>query len=434
MAREYVPEWQEDLFEFFVESSAGDGGLDPEAQKHEAPNFLRHVVSLSASKIADGLIDPKLVLSWLLSHLGAGAGLTGLLVPIRESGALLPQLFTAGAIRGMARRKWAWAAGAAGQGLSAAGMVLAALTLDGKSAGVAIVILLGVLALCRSVCSASYKDVLGKTVGKSRRGAATGAASSAASVGVIVFALVLLTGWGDRFVIVLAAMSLAAVAWIVGALMFSRLEETASPREGGLSGWEAVQQLRLLQDRPQLRRFVIVRTFLVGTALAPPYLVVLSSQGDTGALAGLGALVLASSGASLVSSWVWGRMSDRSSRWVLMLSGVAGATALGLALLVWTLGFAGTVWAMPVVLFGLMVAYHGVRQGRSTHLVDMAGPDDRAAYTAVANTAVGAGLLVAGGAFAGVAAVSVPLVIGVFAVMCLVGAWLALGLDEVQGD
>ena len=42
-------------------------------------NMATHVASLSFTKLADGLIDPKLVLSWLLTSLGAPAALIGLL-------------------------------------------------------------------------------------------------------------------------------------------------------------------------------------------------------------------------------------------------------------------------------------------------------------------------------------------------------------------
>ena len=63
----------------------------PDAACAEEPrNRLVHLVSLSATKLADGLIDPKLVLSWLITALGAPAALAGLLVPVREAGALLP--------------------------------------------------------------------------------------------------------------------------------------------------------------------------------------------------------------------------------------------------------------------------------------------------------------------------------------------------------
>lgn len=397
-----------------------------ESDGAEAANIKRHVAALSASKSADGLIDPKLVLSWLLTSLGAGAFWVGALVPVRESGALLPQIFTAPRIKAMARRKWAWAAGSVGQGVAVAGIVLAALTLEGGVAGAVIVGLLGLLALARSVCSVSYKDVLGKTVEKTRRGQTTGAASTAASVTVIVFAGVLMAGPANKFALVIGALVLAAALWLIAAFMMSRMDEDASEAE---PDDDIGAPVRLLFERPQLMRFVAARGLLVGSALAPPYLVMLA--GGDGAFGALGALVMASALGALASSYVWGWLSDRSSRQVLIWSGVAGAVALGAALLV---GDGGGLWAMPVVLFVLMIAYHGVRQGRSTYLVDMAEENDRAAYTAVSNTAIGLFLIVAGAAAAGAATWSVGLVIGVFAVMCLAGAAVAYGLDEVERD
>jgi len=419
----------DDLFDALVENPDDTSDLSEAQHAAEPGNFLRHVMALSASKVADGLLNPKLVLSWLLEHLGAGALWAGLLVPVREAGALLPQLFTAGAIHGMARRKWAWAAGSAGQGIAAAGIVLAAMTLEGAVAGAVIVGLLALLALARSVCSVSYKDVLGKTVGKTRRGTATGAAAGAASIAVIAFAVLLMLGAAERLALVLGALAIAAGGWIVAAVIMALMQEDAQKGEAKSVG-ASVAQMRLLREAPQLSRFIVARSALVGTALAPPYLVLLAS-GDNAARQ-LGALVLASAVASLLSSYVWGRLSDRSSRRVLMYAGVAGSGALALALVFHTAGLGGTVWAIPLALFALMVAYHGVRRARSTYLVDMAPKDSRPAYTAVSNTAVGVFLLLAGAAAAGVAALSVPLALGLFLVMSLGGAWIARGLDEVE--
>lgn len=414
------------VFQTATDDTESDGGLSDDARSAEPSNFLRHVLALSSSKVADGLINPKLVLSWLVTHLGAGAFWTGLLVPVREAGALLPQLFTAGAIHGLPRRKQAWAWGAIGQGVAAAGIVAAGLLLDGNLAGAVIASLLGLLALSRSVCSVAYKDVLGKTVGKSRRGSATGLASSISAGAVVLFALALMFQIADRYILVIGAIALASAAWVIAGTVFFGIKEEPNPGDA-LGARDSLAQLRLLKDRPQLRRFVLVRSLLVGTALAPPYLVALGS-GET-ALETLGALVLASAAASFASSFVWGRLSDRSSRWVLILSGVSGALALAAALL---FGTVAAGWVLPAILFGLMVAYHGVRQGRSTYLVDMAPKDDRAGYTAVANTSVGLFLLAFGAASAGVAALSVPLVLGLMGVMCLAGAALALGLEEVE--
>ncbi|WP_111559106.1 MFS transporter [Paracoccus sediminilitoris] len=421
---------EEQLFEALVDDPEPDGGLDGDQKQAEPRNFLRHVAALSGSKLGDGLVDAKLVLSWLLTHLGAGSVFIGLLVPVREAGSLLPQLFTAGAIGALPRRKWVWAVGSIVQGLAALGIALAAMVMQGAAAGLAIVGLLAVLALARSACSASYKDVLGKTVGKSRRGSATGLASSIGAAGVIIFALLLLWGPVDRAPLVIGAILLAGAAWIMGGAAFATLDERPQPREDMLSLRQSLAQLSLLRRDGQLARFVLARSLLVGTALAPPYLLVLAAGQDADDRQ-LGLLVLASALASLLSSWVWGRMSDRSARRVLIWSGTAASVALAMAIGLRVAGLAGYAAAIAVVLFGLMIAYHGVRQGRSTYLVDMAPDDQRAAYTAVSNLVVGVVILVAGAASAALAALGAPWVIAVFAVASVAGAWVAYGLDEV---
>ncbi|RVT84509.1 MFS transporter [Rhodobacteraceae bacterium CCMM004] len=421
--------FEETLFEALTEDTDDDGGLTPSAAEAEPGNFLRHAAALSMTKLADGLLDPKLVLSWLLTHLGAGSVFVGLLVPIREAGALLPQLLTAPRIRAMARRKWAWAAGSAVQGAACAAIVAAGLTLSGAAAGIAVCAALAVLALARSVCSVSYKDVLGKTVGKARRGSATGLASSVAAAGVVAFALLLLVGSAERYLLVVGALTLAAALWLVAGAIFATLREEPTPGEVDGTAWG---QLRLLREDPQLVRLIAARGLLTATALAPPYLVLLGAGAGGGALEQLGALVLASAAASFLSSYVWGRLADRSSRTVLSRSGSAGAAALAAALALDMAGLAGTAWAMPVVLFGLMIAYHGVRQGRSTYLVDMAPADLRTAYTAVSNTVIGL-VLLGSGVFGALAALAGPgATLALFAAMCLGAVAVARGLDEVE--
>ena len=400
----------------------------PDAACAEEPrNRLVHLVSLSATKLADGLIDPKLVLSWLITALGAPAALAGLLVPVREAGALLPQLVTAPRIRAMPRRKLAWAAGSLVQGLCALAIVVIALTLEGALAGWLIVGALAVLALARSVCSVSYKDVLGKTVSKSRRGKTTGLAGSLSAVGVILFSGILLA-FGASIGLLVPAIALAGVLWIAAAALFTRLEEVPGATEGGGSGLkQALSSLSLLSTDAPFRRFVVTRGLLISTALAPPFLVALTP----GISQGLGALLLGSAAAGLVSSWVWGRLADRSSRKVLALSGALSALVLATAALFGT-GFGVT--AMALTIFAAQIAYQGVRLGRSTHLVDMGTPDTRAAYTAVSNTVIGL-LLLAGSLYAALAsALGTPVVIGLMALQSGLGAMSALRLEEVQGS
>ncbi len=408
--------------------------ISEDACKEQPQNFLRHAAALGMSKSADGLADPKLVLSWLMTHLGAPAALIGLLVPIREAGALLPQLFTAAQIRAMAQRKWAWAGAAFGQGIGAAIILIAALALTGAAAGAVILAGLAVLALSRSVASVAYKDVLGKTIAKGQRGTVTGLAGTWSAAIIMGFALTLIIWSDQRAVIVLAALALATAAWIIAGIIFAGLAEEKGAQDGGANGWSAViANLGYLRQDPMLARFILARGFLTSTALAPPYLVILALGEGGAALEGLGALVLASALAGLLSSYVWGRLADRSSRKVLIGTGLAGAASMTLTLAFASAGLAATLWAMPLALFGLMIAHQGVRLGRSTYLVDMVGPDRRAVYTAISNTVIGV-ILLASGLFGAIASLfGAGATIALFALMALGGAWVAYGLKEL-GD
>nr|WP_110553620.1 MFS transporter [Pseudaestuariivita atlantica] len=402
---------------------------DGAADETEARNGLRHVAALGQTKVADGLIDPKLVLSWLMQSLGAPAWLISALVPIREAGALLPQILLAGRLRRMQARRWMWVTGAAGQGIAAALIVLAGVTLSGLAAGFAICAALAMLAMFRAACSVSFKDILGKTIAKTRRGAITGFAASASSVAVLVFAGLLIAGILRSEAAVLAAIALAAILWASAAMVMARVEEEPSTAEADAPALD----LSPLREDARLRLFLVVRGLLIATSLAPPYFVLLGSAQGVLALDRLGAMLLASAAGSLLSSYVWGRLADRSSRLVLAMAGGIAAAAMLAAVGLALAGLGGALLAMPLALFVQMVAYHGVRQGRSTYLVDMAPEDRRAAYAAVANTVIGV-LLLATGLVAGVGAVfGAEITLILFAAMAAGGGLLALRLEEVEG-
>jgi hypothetical protein len=410
--------------------------IPDEACEEQPRNFLTHVISLSATKVGDGLADPKLVLSWLLGALGAPAYLIGLLVPLREAGALLPQLFISGWIRSLSRRKWVWAAGSFLQGFCVVAMSLSVLALEGAPAGWAIVALLAVFACARSACSVSYKDVLGKTVSKSTRGTATGTASSLAAAGVLLFGGLLSFGILEKSVATITgALFTASGLWIGAAAVFTTLQEKPGATEGGGNPFSiAIRQLSLLKEDRQLVLFIATRGLLIATALAPPYMLALAEQSSVGELGQLGAFVTASALAAVCSTYVWGRLSDLSSRKVLMLAAVAAALVLGLSA-VFGFFFPGLLrngFLAPVLLFALMISYQGVRLGRATHVVDMTDEQSRAAYTALSNSIVGA-LLMAGGLFGIVAQFfGAEMVLAAFAIMSSAAYFTGRKLQEVQ--
>lgn len=400
-------------------------------------NLTIHLASLTSTKTGDGLLDPKLVLAWLVGAIGGSATAVGLLVPIREAFALLPQLFIGHRVRSLEIRKTVWAWAAAVQGLAVLGMAGVALTLDGASAAWSIVGLLVVFACARSFASVSYKDVLGKTVSKSKRGTVTGSAASASAVVVLAYGAALASGLVPLEVTAIAVALLGAGSlWLLAAVLFSRLEEAPGATDGGVDGAaSALGNLRMLLDDRQLGIFVITRSLLTVTAIAPPYLLQLTSGGER-QLGDLGPFVLASGIATIIGGRLWGGMADRSSRRVLIGS-AAGAALLFAVAGIGTLvdeEFLSGSWVAAGMLFLVMLAYQGVRLGRSTHLVDMADQDQRAVYTAVSNTVVGV-VIVATGAFGAlIGVIGLHGVLIVFAVCSLLALVTATRLEEVQGS
>jgi hypothetical protein len=400
----------------------------------EARNGVVHIVSLTLTKTADALIDPKLVLSWLLTALAAPGAMVGMLVPVREAGALLPQLALARRVEASPERKRFWALGSAVQGLAALGIAAAALLLSGAWAGGVILICLSVLAVARSASSVSYKDALARTIAKRRRGAITGLAASVASVSVFGVGLMMAMGLFEVAIAPLAAIIVAAgTSFLLASLIFMILHEPKADAEDTDDSLSALVQ-PILTDA-QLRLFVAARAALAVTALAPPFIVMLSSASGRSALDDLGTLVMASTAASVLASYVWGRLSDRSSRHTLMAAGALGSVVFAVVgTLSLTLGGLGGSFGAAVAIFAAQIAYEGVRAGRKLHLTDMAEDSFRARYTALSNTLIGL-VLLAGGLF-GLAADRfgpAPVLLA-FAVIAALGVLLALGLDEVQQD
>ncbi len=396
-------------------------------------SFRTHLASLTLTKMADGLIDPKLVLAWLLNAIGSPGYLIGMLVPVRESGALLPQLMLARLIQRNEIRKYFWTAGAALQGIAALGMAIAAIALPGAIAGWTILVLLAVLAIARSACSASYKDVLARTVEKGKRGKVSGSAGTLASVAVLAFAILLSTGILPREPLAISGViAVAGFLWILAALVFSRLDEHKDDRAADVDV-SLSALLDPLQEDEEFRNYVATRALLISTALAPPFLVMLSS-GD-GGLGNLGLLVLASSVASIVSSFFWGALSDWSSRKTLMLAGAASGLTLSAAAISGFLSLNDqTGFLFAGFLFVSQIAYQGARAGRKTHLTDMDSDGRKSVYTALSNTLIGA-LLVLGGLFGLVANMAGPeSVLAILAGFSLSAILSAYRLSEVQQE
>ena len=410
----------------------------PEDQCREQPrNFARQLVSQALSKTGDALSDSKVVLPWLLGLMGAPVYLVGLLVPIRESLALLPQILIGGAIRRHPVRKgwWVWSSVIEGLCILAmAGVALAGL--GGAPGGWAVVALLTVFSLARGAASVASKDTLGKTVSKGRRGRVNGHSAAAAGMAAAAVGLYLaLSPEETRPVWLLYALIAAAgLSWLLAAAVFLGIVEHPGATEGARSLRDlARDQIALLARDRELQKFLASRTLMISTALVGPVYVALGQRALGASLDALGWLVVASGLAGAVSASVWGALSDKSSRAVMAL-GAALAGLLGLAVLAalaWAPALADGVGFYAVVLFVINVAHAGVRIGRKTHVVDIGG-GHKAEYVALSNSVIGVLLLVIGGGVSALIGLGLEVALAVLSVLALLGAAMAMTMKHAQ--
>lgn len=374
----------------------------PEGACNEQPrNFFLHLWASLGNKLADELSSARLVLPWLMGIMGAPVWMVGLLVPIREAGALLPQIFVAGFIRLKPKRKWVWVTGALIQALAALTLSVLALAATGSLGGALVLAALILLSLARGLSSIATKDVLGKTIAKRRRGTLMGWSGSIAGAATLTAgAVLILLGSQPGNFIVAILLAVAASGWLINAVAAARIKEASGAVEGGENGWGSIKMgLSLLKDDRTFLHFNLARALLLSSALALPYIALLGQTQSGTDLGGLGILIVISGVAAMVASPVWGKRADQSSRSVMRDTAIGTTLCCSLgASLVWLPGgWTQSIWPYAAVYALLVIVHHGVRLGRKTYLLDMASQDNRALYVALSNTLTGVLMLLVGG-------------------------------------
>ena len=400
--------------------------------QREERNARRFVWSNGLQNIGDQLVAPKTVLPWLFGAAGVPAVLTSFLVPIRESGSMLPQAFLSPWVTSKRSRKRVWLIGSWGQAIAAGLIALSALLLDGTPLGAVILILLAAHALFRSLCSLAGKDVQGRTISKGRRGSITGRATALAGAFTLAIGLLLtflptnLPQWT-----IAALLAVGALTWALASLVFSGIEEPEAEPESK-DGQSMKEMWALVKGDRDLQKFLVVRSLMLVTALSTPFIVVMA--GDEGAdLTGLGAFIIASGGASLLGGRVSGKLSDRSSKSTMAwAAGVASTVIVALVASARLAPSAVNAWVMPLGFFLVNLAHTAVRVSRKTYLVDMADGDKRTMITGASNTVMGVVLLVVGAVSSAIAVLGPQAALIFLAVVGYAGVVGARNLKEVS--
>lgn len=365
--------------------------------ENEQFNARRFIIANALQSIGDQVVAAKTVLPYLLMAAGAPAFFSAMLVPIRESGSMLPQAaMTPWVVRQKSRTR-VWVFGSVIQGLAAAGIGIAVLLWHGVALGLAVVTLLALLAGGRALCSIASKDVQGRTISKGHRGKVTGTATAVGGVSVLAIGVLLMAiGKQPSNALLVGLIGLSALAWTIAGLVFGTIKEPQpEEKEKVPNNWVA-DSWQLLRDDKKFRTFVIVRSLLLVSALSPTFLVMLAPEN-------LGAFLLATGIAAVVGGQISGVWADRSSKDVMRHSALAASVVLLLVVAssLW-LTTSINAWIIPASFFAIHLIHTAIRVGRKTYVVDMAEGELRTRYVAVANTAMGVILLVAGAISGGI--------------------------------
>ena len=409
----------------------------PRALPHESHNARRFIIANGVQNLGDQLVAAKTVLPWLFQTAGVPAALMALLVPIRESGSMLPQAALTPWVLNSPSRKRLWIIGGIVQALAALGIGLAAMVMDSLALGIVVLVLLGVLYIGRALCSITGKDVQGKTISKGKRGIVTGRATTLGGIATLIVGISLLFfGDVDRTALIIVLM-LGAASWAVASIVFTGIIE---PDENSHTETNSRERIRWWTDTlalfvrdAQFRDFVIVRSLMLVSALSTSFIVALSHSVGNDSISGLTGFVLASGLASLLGGSVSGRLSDISSRRVMSV-GAAIASAL-LVFIVISAQFLPQQWnfcLLPLGFFAINLVHTAIRVARKTYVVDMAEGSQRTRYVASANTLMGVMLLLVGGISAIVSVFGNQAALLFLAAVGFIGTWRAGKLPEVS--
>jgi len=386
---------------------SGDDNLDracksipAESCEETSWNFTRNVANGAASKLAEQIAGPNLILPWLFQILGTPAWMFAFLMPIKQSFSLLPQMVVAGRIRRLSVRKWVWVVAGLTQTCCLLLMIPTALWLQPQTAGFTLLLLLVLFSCASGTSSVAFQDVLGKTIDKGHRGRLLARRAFVGGILTTAAGLILnrVRESQQDLSSVLVLIFIAALLWGLAALFFAMIRERPGATQGGRNAAEETRAgFSLYKQYPGFRKFLHGRSLLLSVELATPFFVLHAGQLMDLKVQDIGILVIAVGISQIVSSPFWGKMADQTSKKVMILSALIAFIATILALLAGTVPSKSLQYGCYFVIFVLIgLAESGVRLGRKTYLVDASPKQDRTTFTAFSNSVVGVLALLSG--------------------------------------
>lgn len=371
------------------------------------PNYRRNMVSLMGDWIGFGVslsfISASTVMPALVNHLSGSPLAVGLISTIGTGGWLLPQIFAAGPVSRLRRKKRAvvlpslmgrptfliTAAAILGFALTRPELVLAVFFLG-----------YGLFSLCDGVASVPWFDLFSRAIPPHRRGrfiATTQTVSALLTMGVGgVVGYILSDTSPFRYPVNYAVLFFAAGGFsFLSLASFLRVRETPSDVvENPLTARDYLRELKgVWTDDRDFRLITGVRLILGLTSLASPFYAVYALNVKGVSASAIGWFLSAQVAGGLVCSLALGYLLDRyGSR---LTTNVEAGIALSSPLLAIVAGLflpGDSPWFVPIYLlvFALLGAMNNsFMLGHMNYVLEMSPEDRRPLYVGLSNTLAG---------------------------------------------
>lgn len=410
----------------------------------------RIIVTLVLSKLTDILLSAKTTLPTLLNSLGAPSWMLGFLVPLRESGSLLPQAMMSAWLTTKSDRRVPWVVSMLIQTSFIAVMILVPLSVlplfvnektasYGLLSGTIVLIALMGLSLARAMTSLTMKDIQGEHLSKGKRGNVVGIASMSAGILSLLFASFMM--WSgklnEQVIMIIAILCFVAMSFSVIALksLKTNVEVKRDKQDNSTVKSLTTAKVKSYMDTfsGELGRFILVRSCFVHTALiAPFYIAWASSLSTQDGIVTLSSFIVAQASATILSSYMWGTLSDRNAKLTMQLGAVI--VVLICFVTVFVIHFDLTQSFHPVWLvagyFLVSVGHEGARSGRKVYALDIKEGSDRTDFIGKANTAIGIVILTLGAFYSALTFAGNTVLFSVIALGILLGLFLSLAMKN----
>ncbi len=391
---------------------AAGKGEEGSSSSDFTPFHLRRNLTLGIANgalytVAETLIDPALVLTWFLSRLSASNVLIGLVVPLRDAGWFIPQLFAARYQSRLPYKLHIYSVAAFVRSLAWMAMAIVMLTQRDP-----VVLIAGffipytINSLAAGLAGLPFMDIVAKTIPARRLGTYFGTRMFLGGIlgiaGTVVVRLALSEQLGQTFPTnVGQLMAIAAVFAVSGLLAFMFVVEPPGEAENEVGSLAAHlgRAATLPQRDHNFRFFLTARAVLMLAQMGTPFFAVYASR-ELGAGAEMVSVYLAAyTAAFLLSNLVWSRLSYRHGNCLVIR--LAASLGLGMALLAWLAGplnraldLASSAPWLFVAVFAMSGAFQSSNSlGGMSLLLEIAPPHDRALYVGLTNTVLGVALL-----------------------------------------